>query len=115
MKWKVKIDPRAKLQIKEHFAYYELQQAGLGQRFIAAVLEHADVLERIPFTQIRYDKVRCMSIKGFPYMIHFIVNEEERIVTVYALIHTSRNPESNWGSDDWHVSEPVYYYGPVSV
>jgi len=115
MKWNVEISESAYAQFHEHAAYYESKNIGLGDRFLDTLLVHVDILERIPFAQVRYENVRCLPIAGFPFMFHFGINEEQKLVTVHALIHTSRDPESNWGGDDWHVSEPVYYYGQVAV
>ena len=48
-------------------------------------------------------------------MLHLGIDAKKRVVNVYALIHTSRNPESTWGSEAWFVSESDYYYAPVRV
>ncbi len=102
-------------QLLKHVIWYESEQVGLGDRFEAAVFEHLSLLERSPFAQRRYDQIRCVPIKGFPYMFHIGIDEEKKVVHVYALIHTARNPESNWGQDDWIVSEPDFYYAPQKV
>ncbi len=111
MSFEVVLSEAAGQQIDEQTTWYELQQFGLGQRFYKVVMEHLAVLETTPFAQLRYDKIRCVPIKGFPVMLHIGVNEVKREVHIFALIHTSRNPGSNWGKDDWIFSEPVYYYG----
>jgi hypothetical protein len=114
MKWKVTLSVRAKSQIDTHFRYYELQQAGLGERFLDVLLEHVDILERTPFAQLRYDNVRCIPVKGFPFMLHFTVDEAKKSVNVQAVIHTSLNPKTNWGNTNTFVSEPDYQYRAAS-
>ena len=111
MKFVVRLSDVALQQIDEQIAWYELKQQGLGERFHTVVLELVYLFETSPFAQVRYEKVRCVPIKGFPYMFHIGIDEELRIVHIFALIHTARNPESNWGKDDWMFSESVYYYG----
>lgn len=115
MKFVVRLTKVALEQIDEQVTWYESKQIGLGERFHRSALELVYLLETSPFAQVRYEDVRCIPIKGFPYMFHIGIDEEQRIVHIYALIHTARNPESNWGKDDWFVSEPVYYYGQVAL
>jgi len=45
--------------------------------------------------QVRYgDKVRCLPIKTFPFMLHFTVDKKHKMVTIRAVFHTSKNPSS---------------------
>ena len=37
--------------------------------------------------------VRCMRLKTFPFMVYFTLDLDALLVEVFALIHTSRNPE----------------------
>jgi len=32
-------------------------------------------------------------VEKFPFLIHYIIDEDSRVVNVYAIIHTSRNPK----------------------
>ena len=45
---------------------------------------------------VRYKKFRCMELKVFPYMVHFVVNDENKTVDVFLIIGTKENPEK-WG------------------
>jgi toxin ParE1/3/4 len=90
------IENRAEQDIQQAYNYYEAQQVGLGVRFNQSVFQSIDVLRQSPFFQIRYDKFRCLPLKGFPYMIHFEVDEVNFNVTIYAVIHTHRNPIASW-------------------
>ncbi len=64
--------------------------------FLNSVNNSFSILEENPFYQIRYDDVRCLPIKKFPFMAHFTVDEIELLVKVYALVNTYRNPEKFW-------------------
>ena len=88
----IKIEPDAFLDIQEAITWYNKQQKGLGRKFHAAVLNHIDVLTKNPHFEIRYDAVRCLPLKKFPFIIHFTINELDKIVTVRAVFHTSINP-----------------------
>ena len=87
------IDPRAILDVQKAIDYYDEQQAGLGEKFENALNKHLLILEKNPFFRIRYDDVRCLPVKKFPYMVHFTVNEDEQTVTIWAVFHTSLDPK----------------------
>lgn len=80
--------------IQNAIDFYDEQQPGLGKRFEKVLDDHFITLRNNPFFQIRYDIVRCLPIKSFPFMIHFIVDEQEKNVKILAILHTSLNPRS---------------------
>ena len=43
--------------------------------------------------QIRYDEIRVVLLKTFPYLIHFSIDNET--IVIKAVIHTSRNSKIN--------------------
>lgn len=91
MSYPVLVDSRAIHDIQEAIDKYGTQKSGLGVRFENTVNKHMLILEKNPFSQIRYDNVRCLPIKKFSFMIHFILDETNNLVIVKALLHTSRN------------------------
>lgn len=95
-RYKVFISPHAYNDIQQAIDYYNDKQKGLGKRFHHAVKSSISVLRKNPFYQIRYDEVRCFSVKRFPYMLHFTVTGEARTVIIHAVIHTSLDPETAW-------------------
>lgn len=115
MSFRVRVSSTAEQQIETQATWYELQQPGLGVRFLDVVAGHLSLLERNPFAQVRYDNVRCVPLTDFPLMIHLTIDEEKQIVNVHALIHTARNPKSNWNTGNSFVSEPEFIYGPKST
>ena len=44
--------------------------------------------------QIRFDEFRLRQVKNFPVMIHYIINEEEKVVKVYGIRFAKSNPDS---------------------
>jgi hypothetical protein len=42
---------------------------------------------------IRYDYIRTALLDTFPYMIHFSVDDDKKIITVLAVLHTARDPK----------------------
>lgn len=94
MKFKVKVEPQAITDIQEITSWYNDKQARLGKRFLATVVKQIDSLSKNPQVYaIRYKEIRCQIVKKFPYMIHFYINEEVKVVEVLAIISTSRNPK----------------------
>jgi len=95
-KYKVVIAPRAIEEVQSAIDYYNSKQKGLGKRFLVEFKYTVSKIKRNPFYQIRYDDVRCLLVRGFPYMTHFSVEDNGHKVYVHAVIHTSLDPESNW-------------------
>jgi toxin ParE1/3/4 len=93
MHFVVVIDPLAIGDVQEAIDYYDEQSIGLGKRFEIELNNHLSILEKNPLLRIRYDKVRCLALENFPFMVHFTVNENQQIVTVRAVFHTSLNPQ----------------------
>lgn len=86
------IDPRAISDVQQAIDYYEEQQIGLGERFENALNKHLIELEKNPFFRIRYDNVRCLPVRKFPYMVHFTIDEDKGVVIIRAVFHTSLDP-----------------------
>lgn len=71
--------------------YYDEQKIGLGLRFNKVIEKHFIAIIKKPHFQIRYQNVRCLPVKKFPYMIHFTVDEKTTTIHIEAILHTSRN------------------------
>ena len=92
--YKVKINKNALLDIQESTIWYNEQFPKLGSRFQKVVKQHVENLKyNAGSYSIRYADVRCMLIKKFPFLIHFRIDETKKIIEIFAIIHTSRNPK----------------------
>ncbi len=92
-KYKVKIQPDAIDDIQENADWYIEQKDGLGYEFKKHSIIEARSLGKAPYIYaIRYNEIRCMPLKRFPYMIHYYINEETRTIEVLAVISTDRSP-----------------------
>lgn len=96
MGFRILIDEDARNDIQESIDWYNEQRAGLGKQFYTQVKATINRLRSTPFFQVRYEDVRCLPVKRFPFMVHFTVDETTREVVVRAVFHTSRSPV-NWG------------------
>lgn len=94
MRFKLKIDTDALNDIQETFEWYETQLKGLGLRYKTQAKKQINSLKKDPYLfSIKYNEIRCRKIEKFPFLIHYLINENTKTVTVFAVFHTSRNPE----------------------
>ena len=102
--FKVIILPKALSNIQDAVDYYDEQQIGLEERFKNYLNTYIVALQENPFYQIRYDEIRCLPLKKFPFMLHYNIDEKEKAIEILALVHTSQNPNQYW------VKEPDLEY-----
>ncbi|MDR6968954.1 plasmid stabilization system protein ParE [Flavobacterium arsenatis] len=94
MSFKLKIDIDAFQDIEEAAEWYELQSKGLGLRYKSQVKKQINSLKKNPYLfSIKYNNIRCRRIDKFPFLIHYLIDEEFQLINVFAVFHTSRNPE----------------------
>ncbi len=94
MRFQLKIDTDALNDIQETFEWYELRLKGLGLRYKTQTKKQINSLKKDPYLfSIKYNEIRCMKIEKFPFLIHYLINENTNTITVFAVFHTSRNPE----------------------
>lgn len=102
MAYTIKIEPKALADIQEITNWYNQRQAGLGKRFQEMTIEQIDHLRANPYCcAVRYNEIRCLVVKGFPYMVHFYINGKSKTVEILAVIGTCRNP------DIWQKNEGI--------
>jgi mRNA-degrading endonuclease RelE of RelBE toxin-antitoxin system len=91
---KIKIYTEALHDIQEATDWYNFKLRGLGGRYQSQVKRQINTLKNNPFLYtVRYTDVHCMLIKKFPFAVHFTINKKQSLVEVFAVYHTSRNPE----------------------
>jgi plasmid stabilization system protein ParE len=87
---------RARREFDEAVDWYEGRQAGLGDKFTAAVQGVLDDISANPRRHPRaLGEVRQGLVRGFPYCVYF--REERGRIIVIAIFHASRDP-SDWQS-----------------
>lgn len=94
MTFKLKIEPEVIHDIQEAIDWYNEQQLGLGKKFYNEAKHHFKILSKTPFFQIRYDEVRCLPFKKFPYMIHYTIDDANHIVIVRAVLNTYKSTKA---------------------
>lgn len=87
---------RAIDDIQKGIDYYDSIQVGLGDKFNKQISKFIDSLETNPHFRIRYDDIRCLPVKKYPYMLHYSIDEVTKTVFIHAVINTYLNPENHW-------------------
>jgi plasmid stabilization system protein ParE len=84
--------PEAELDIIEAYVWYESRRVGLGEEFLSSVDACMERIGREPAIYVRvHEEYRRALVRRFPYAIFF--ESTGTAVTVYAVFHTSRDPE----------------------
>ena len=88
------LSPDAELDLKETIDWYEEQRIGLGQDFLVHIDSAFYKLKNHPrLYAVVYKNVRTVLMKKYPYCIFYIVEEEQKSIQIFAILHTKRNPE----------------------
>ncbi|MBS1978689.1 MAG: type II toxin-antitoxin system RelE/ParE family toxin [Bacteroidetes bacterium] len=92
--YRISIDPEALQDIQDATDWYNEQLKGLGGYFLKQVKSQINSLKKNAVGYaVRYENVRCMQVRRFPFLVHYTVSERQRTVEVFAVFHTSRNPK----------------------
>lgn len=89
-------DPRVQDDLKEARDFLNSRRKGFGGKFLAEYRSTLKSLQNNPLFQVRYKEVHCLPMKTFKYMIHFKVEEENKIVHIYAVLSTHQDPDKHW-------------------
>ena len=86
------IAPEAELDIAEAYVWYEGRRAGLGEEFLTSVDACLESIRRGPeMYPVVHEGYRRSLIRRFPYAVFY--EPSEAMVTIYAVFHTSRDPD----------------------
>ena len=87
----------AQRDVDEAFLWYEEQSIGLGMEFIYCVDSKLSYLKLNTslYQVVHKNNIKRAFISRFPFSIYYI--DEAEIITVIAIIHQSRNPDT-WKS-----------------
>ena len=93
-KFVIEYNPDFYLDLVESIDWYNEQSDGLGDRFCESVKKQtAKLSTNALLFAVRYGEIRCMRINRFPFMVHYRVNLQTKIVKIEALFHVSRDPK----------------------
>lgn len=79
-------------ELNDAINYYEDQLTGLGLRFLKDIQETLDLLSFTPYGWRLVSKhTRRINTKRFPYLILYVIDGDDIVVTCIA--HQHRNPQ----------------------
>ena len=86
------IVPEVELDLAEAYSWYEKRRPGLGEEFLSSVDACLESILRHPeMHTFVHETYRRALIRRFPFAIFYDYAGAK--VTVYALFHTSRDPQ----------------------
>ena len=84
--------PEAESDIAGAYDWYEGRRAGLGEEFLSSVDACLERIRRLPeMCPVVHEGYRRSLTRRFPYAVFY--EQSESTVTIYAVFHTSRNPD----------------------
>lgn len=93
MSFKIKLLPAARRDVKEIIDWYNSQKAGLGKKFYQSLKMRLTNIKKNPkHYQVSYRGTRNTLINRFPYQVHYWIEETPKLIIVFGVTHTSRNP-----------------------
>jgi hypothetical protein len=85
--------PAVKADVIEAVTHYKKINPELSKQFLFRIREAKSYIARTPFGfQIRYNQVRTLLLKQFPYHIHYLIDESKQVIVMLAIIHAYKNP-----------------------
>ncbi len=89
---------QVKLDIQDGIYWYNEQQKGLGKKFVSEIKKHLNIIAKNPEGfAIRFDNIRCLPIKKYPYNIYYRFEKNINTIFVEAIFNTNKNP-NKWGN-----------------
>src|SRR5947209_15258816 len=86
------IDPRVEWDLSDAYGWYEEQRTGLGEDFLVRVDACIEAIVRHPEAYATaHEHYRRAFVRKFPCGVFYEFADDT--VTVYAVFHTSRDPE----------------------
>ena len=65
----------------------------LEKNFSMTMLLTIELLEINPFFQKRFNNYRVIPLNKFPFILIYVILEEEKLVFIESVFHTSQNPK----------------------
>lgn len=87
------VKPQAEIDLDEALEWYHDQNENLSLKFISAIEKALEKIQSNPENyQKRYNEIRIIFTKTFPYGIYYTI--EENTIFVHAILHHKQNPNS---------------------
>jgi len=86
--------PAVRFDIIDATDYYKDINPELAKQFLFRIREAKAYIARSPLGfQVKYNKVRTLLLRQFPYHIHYLIDDTQKVIVILAVIHAYRNPK----------------------
>ena len=93
MAYKVELLPIVHEDLRKAKKWYQDKSEALAEEFKAEVNKEIDYIGAYPeHYQLRYKELRQSLVTRFPYVIFYLVEEEQKRIVIFGVLHTSRSP-----------------------
>lgn len=94
MSFKLKILPIAFTDLQKAKKWYKKRSVSLAEEFKIEVDNEIKYIGKHPeHYQRKYKEFRQSNVTRFPYAIFYLFEKELKQVTIFGILHMSRNPE----------------------
>ncbi len=91
MDFKIIVSKKAQDEIENASDYYAEININLAFKFFSELTETYNKLELNPNYQIKHKNYRAIPLKIFPFLLFYIVDEDNKTVKILSCFHTSKN------------------------
>jgi plasmid stabilization system protein ParE len=86
---------KAAEDMDEAYNFYKARNEETAQKFYREISHYFHILQETPYVfAVKFSgKYRFATMKVFPYLIVYRIDEDEKKVFINSIFHTSRNPK----------------------
>lgn len=94
MNYKFVNRPAVAIDIIDAVNHYKQINPKLAKQFLFRIREAKTYIAQLPLGfQVKYNAVRTLLLKQFPYHIHYIINDVDKQIVILAIIPAYKNPK----------------------
>lgn len=94
MGYKILISPVAQKQIEVAVWYYKNKVSGkVATLFINDYKKTFNAIRNVVYFKCFFDDFRGKALKKFPYIVFYTLDEQQKVIIVKAVFHTSQNTD----------------------
>ncbi len=93
MTYKIHLERRALAEIDSALEYYSKINIKVLKNFNADLQKAYKIIAKNPFFQKRYKEFRVLPLKKYPYVVVFIIDEQNKSIKIFAVFNTHQNPD----------------------
>lgn len=94
MSYNIKLLPIVHTDLRKAKKWYHDKNETLSKEFKIEVNKEIDYIGEYPdHYQLKYKELRQSLVARFPYAVFYLVEEEQKRIIIFGVLHTSRDPE----------------------